>query len=101
MAAAAAPPSDPWSSWPSAPQWPPGGVNSVTQKPRSLSSLVSSVKKLPVVSPQAPIATRNKYSALADNVGADGNTSTVQMSLGEVATIKPSKPSLAASLANF
>ena len=61
MAAAAAPPSDPWSSWPSSPQWPPGGVNSVTQKPRSLSSLAPSVKKLPVVFPQVPNADEKQF----------------------------------------
>jgi len=64
MAAAAAPRSGPWASWPSAPQLPPGGVNSVTQKPRSLSSLAPSVKKLSVVSPQAPIPTTNTISPI-------------------------------------
>ena len=92
MTAAAASPGDPWSSWSSAPQWPTGGVNSLTQQTRSMSSLAISIKKLPVAATPAPVATHNKYAALADNVGADGQTSSVHMSFGEVAVLKPSRP---------
>ena len=66
-------------------------MNGPTQQKRSLSSLAISTKKLPVAATPAPIATHNKYAALAEKEGADGQTSSVQMNFGEVAVIKPSR----------
>ena len=50
------------------------------------------MKKMPTAAVPAPIPTRNMFSALADNIGAEGQASTVQMTLGELAVLRPSRP---------
>ena len=64
----------------------------MAHKPRALSSLALSLKKLPTAAAPVPIKTKNSFSALGELFGADGRGSTGQMTLGEVAIMKPSKP---------
>ena len=85
-------PGDPWSQWGGQQQqeWPgAGGLNSL-RGPRQIFFI--STKKMFAAAVPAPIPTRNMFSALADNIGSDGQASTVQMTLGELAVIRPSRP---------
>ena len=96
MAAAAPtqPPGDPWSQWGGQglqqQQWPgAGGFHSLAPGLRQIFSSI--MKKMFTAAVPAPIPTCNMFSALADNIGAGGQASTVHMTLGELAVIRPSR----------
>ena len=69
-----------------------GSFHSLMQAPRRISSLAISLKKLPTAPTQPPIAIRNKHEVLSENIGCDGQRSTLQMDFGELATIKTQMP---------
>ena len=86
---------DPWASWPSASSggW-PSGVHSLTPKVRQLSSLA--IAKL-----KPPVSIHNRFDALSDNIGGDGKTSTLNMTLGQVVKVVPRRPRGANALREF
>ena len=68
----------------------PSGVHSLTPKPLQISSMA-------IAKPKAPVSTHNMFNALAENIGSDGQTSTIQMTFGQIAKVVPPRPRRARS----
>ena len=73
---------DPWASWLSSGSWTPSD-NSLTPKPRQISSMA-------MAKPKPPVTTHNMFSVLT--IGSEGQKSTIIRTFGQIAKVFPQRP---------